>query len=290
VAGITRRDLLRFAGLAAVLAACGSRRPTSDPQRAGTAVEPAPDVPRRGRREPPTRPDVTPPEPRPDAEPDAAPADGPPDEPPDGSPAEEAPAGPTRVEVVCRDAWGATQATPHVVAQTITGLMVHHSAVVLDDNRLAPERIRRHQRRHQAQGWADIAYHLAVDRGGHVYELRDPRAAGETGTPYDPSGWLLVMAEGNFDEQEPTPAQLDGIARVLAWGAATYGVDPAAISTHRHHVPTTRCPGEALFAEVVQGRLTARVTGHLDAGGVELTPLCGAAGAARVAAIESGTA
>jgi hypothetical protein len=280
VAGITRRDLLRFAGLAAVLAACGSRR-TSD-RLPPEAVDSGPASERRPQREPPGA-EETPPEPEPDPAPASDPEPEPEEEP------QPQPAQPARVEVLCRDAWGAGPATPSPEAHTIAGLMVHHTGVRLDDNRQAPERLRLHQRHHQAQGWSDLAYHFGVDLDGNVYELRDPGVPGETGTPYDPTGWLLVVAEGNFDEQDPTEEQLTAIAQVLAWGARVFGVDPADISSHRHHVPTTRCPGEALFTEVTGGGLARRVQQHV-AGGVELTSLCGADAARRVAQIEAGTA
>ena len=53
--------------------------------------------------------------------------------------------------------------TPH----TITRMTIHHSAVVLGDNRNAPGRLRQHQQYHQdEQGWIDIAYHVGVDRTG----------------------------------------------------------------------------------------------------------------------------
>jgi hypothetical protein len=281
---LTRRDLLRFAGLAAVLAACGSRRPTADRV---PDVDDATSPERRPQRETPGAAE-DPPQSEPDSEatPDPEPEQDPAPEP---EPADEA-ASPSRVEVLCRDAWGAAPATPSPEAHAIAGLMVHHTGVRLDDNRDAPERLRLHQRHHQGQGWSDVAYHVGVDLDGNVYELRDPAVPGETGTPYDPTGWLLVVAEGNYDEQDPTDAQLDAIARVLAWGAATFDVPPTEVSTHRHHVPTTRCPGQALFDEVAEGRLARRIRRHMDDGGVELTLLCGAEGARRVAQIEAGEA
>jgi hypothetical protein len=269
VAGITRRDLLRSAGLVALLAACGTRTPAGEPEP-DAAARPEPPEPAA---EPPT-----------EIEPPPDPVEDPPEESEDEQP----PAERRRVEVVCRDAWDAEAARPTAVAHTITGLMLHHSAVVLDDDRDGPERMRLHQRHHHGQGWADIAYHLGVDRQGNVYELRDLRTSGETGTPYDPAGWLLVMAEGNYDVQDPTEEQLDAIAAVFAWGAAAFDVAPASISTHRHHVPTTACPGDSLYAEVAEGRLAARVAEVLAAGGVQLVSVCGQEGRERVATIEAG--
>ncbi len=155
------------------------------------------------------------------------------------------------VPLLCRDAWDAVPAGADPRTQTITGLMVHHSAVELVDNREAPSRMRGYQRYHQEQGWPDIAYHVGVDRNGHVYELRDPSLPGDTFTDYDPAGWLLVLADGHFDVQEPTEAQLEGVARVLAWGAQRFGTDTH-VAAHRDHAETS-CPGDHLHARVADG-------------------------------------
>lgn len=191
--------------------------------------------------------------------------------------------------MLCREAWGAAPAEPGGRRHTISRLMVHHSAVPLRSNRAAPGRFRGHQRYHQSQGWTDIAYHIGVDRRGHLYELRDVAVAGDTFTDYDPAGWLLVVAEGNFDEQTPTDEQLEGVAQALAWGAVTFGADPAGIASHRDHARTS-CPGDALHVRVEDGALTSRAREIITAGGVDLPSLCGDAGRAMVADIEAGRA
>lgn len=189
--------------------------------------------------------------------------------------------------LLCRQAWGARTPTGSGTPHQISGLMVHHSAVGLTDNRQAPGQLRNFQMFHQDAGFVDVAYHVGVDRNGNLYELRGPGTAGETFTGYDPAGWLLVLALGNFDEQAPTAAQLEGMARVLAWGAGTYGADPAHIAGHRDTAATS-CPGENLYREISSGRLTARVQEILAGGGLDLELLCGEPAAARVADIEAG--
>ena len=75
-------------------------------------------------------------------------------------------------------------------------MTLHHEAVVLGDNRNAPERLRKDQRYHQDQhGWIDIAYHVGVDRNGNLYELRSTEIAGDTATDYDTTGHFLVLCE-----------------------------------------------------------------------------------------------
>jgi N-acetylmuramoyl-L-alanine amidase-like protein len=163
--------------------------------------------------------------------------------------------------------------------------MIHHSAALLDDNRQAPAHFRNHQRYHQDQGWPDIAYHIGVDRNGNCYELRDTAIAGDTFTSYDPTGWLLVLAEGNFDEQQPSDAQVRSVAAVLAWGASAFGVDE--IAAHRD-VAATECPGDALYAFLEDGSLEAQVDALMGSGGVTLDRWCGPEAVARVDEIERG--
>lgn len=254
-----RRLLTALLGMG--LTACGvgvRERPGASP--GGTPPDPTADAPSPG---------------SPTAEPGATVEQA------EGGSADEA-EGTVTLPLVCREAWGAAPARGSLDSHEIGRLMVHHDAVVLTDNRGAPARLRQHQRFHLERGWGDIAYHVAVDRHGHAYELRDPAAPGDTATDYDPSGWFLAVGLGNFDEQAPTERQLEGLARVLAWAAGRHGTTPA-VAAHRAHA-ATRCPGEAMMAALDGlGRRTRALAGE-----VRVTRLCGAAGRERVAAIEDG--
>ena len=191
--------------------------------------------------------------------------------------------------VLCRDAWDAAAPRPGGRGHTIRQITVHHSAAVLGDNRRAPDRLRQHQRYHQdTQGWIDIAYHYGVDRHGNVYELRDTALAGDTGTDYDPAGHLLLLAEGNFDEEQPTDAQLWTLADLAAAGIERHGLGgdlATVVSGHRDHASTS-CPGAALYARLDE--LRAAVRDALDAGGVDLRAWCGSGADAHVADIRAG--
>jgi hypothetical protein len=191
------------------------------------------------------------------------------------------------VEVICRQAWGARKPTGDFRRHRIRRITVHHSAVVIRDNRIAPERFRDHQAAHQARGWPDIAYHLLIDRNGNVFEGRPRWAEGDTATNYDPRGHLLVMCEGNFERQLPSSAQVGALVDVLAWAVERYGVGIRTIRGHLEYADTA-CPGEALQSRL--GSVRRRVRERLAAGGTRLVDLCGDAGRTRVDAIEVGTA
>ena len=207
---------------------------------------------------------------------------------PDPTPTEAAPptatpSTPVAATVLCRSSWGAAPAGPTDRRHAATRVTIHHTASVLTDNRQAPGRWRGYQRFHQDQGWTDIAYHVGVDRDGNLYELRADDVPGDTFTDYDPTGHHLIVVDGNFDEQDLTPAQLESAAQAAAAACARLSVDPATIGGHRDHASTS-CPGAALYDALPALRTRAA---ELVAGGIGLVELCGPEADARVAAIEA---
>ncbi len=192
------------------------------------------------------------------------------------------------IEVICKQAWRAQPVAGEFREHQIDQITVHHTAVLLDDNRNAPARARQHQAYHQSLAWPDLAYHYLIDARGNVYEGRPVTAIGDTATEYDPSGHLLICCEGHFDQQTVPAEQYATLVRMLAWGAAEYGIDPTAIRGHRDLASTT-CPGDALHAKLADGTLFADVADVLRRGAVQLAVVCGGDGEARVATIEAGT-
>lgn len=196
--------------------------------------------------------------------------------------------GATRVvERICRAAWGAQPPDGPFTSHDIQRLTVHHSAVVLTDNRDAPRHLRVFQEDHQSRGWPDIAYHLVVDLHGNVYQGRPLLAVGDSSTAYDPTGHLLVLCLGNFEVQGVSAAQLSATIDVLAWACGRFGVSPTTIGGHRDYAATL-CPGEGLYRVITDGTVRRRVARRV--GGVRMTSLCGRAGRRRVRRIELGTA
>lgn len=251
---VGRRGLLRLAGaagLATVVAACSAGRAPADDSAAPTQTS-APEV-------------VPPITPSPARQPAVIPGQ------------------------LCRDGWGAQPARPGGVPHTPARMTIHHTAVVLGDNRNIFERLRQHQRYHQDQlGWSDIAYHLGVDRHGNIYQMRDPQIKGDTQTNYDPAGHFLVVVEGDFDQETVTAAQLDSAARAFAWSAATFGISPETLAGHRDVAHGTACPGANLYTHVVSGELNRRIENHLATGPVDLPVICFPEAEGLVSAIQAG--
>jgi hypothetical protein len=194
----------------------------------------------------------------------------------------------TSAMLICRDAWGARPARAGGKRHTITRMTLHHEAVVLGENRNAPGRLRQDQRYHQDQkGWIDIAYHVAVDRNGNLYELRSTELAGDTATDYDTTGHFLVLCEGDFDQESVSEAQLHGTAVAFAWAAQNFRIKTDTLAGHRDFAQTS-CPGANLYAHLSSGDLKRRIDALIAAGGVDLGRFCGPDAATRVAAIEAG--
>jgi len=192
------------------------------------------------------------------------------------------------LEVIARDGWGARPAKDTLVPHTITRLSVHHSGAPLKDNRRAPDRLRSAQEYHQVtKGWPDLAYHFLVDGAGNVYEGRTTAARGDSHTPYDTSGHFLVCLVGDYDQVQPQPAQLEAIARLLAWAATRFKVKAATIAGHRD-VARTSCPGKHLYARIKDGSLRQRVERLLAEGGVAMKLVAGAEARRRVSEIRRG--
>jgi hypothetical protein len=192
-----------------------------------------------------------------------------------------------RYRVICKASWGARPRTGSFHYHRIERITVHHSAVTFWDNRRAPARFRAHQRAHQERGWPDIAYHLLIDRRGHVYRGRPLWARGDTATNYNPHRHLLVMCEGNFDEQSPTKDQLRALIDVLAWACERYDLSVWRINGHRRYA-STACPGKNLSRLLTDGTIRRRVRSRIKNGGTSLVKICGDAGDALVARIVSG--
>ena len=110
--------------------------------------------------------------------------------------------------------------------------------------------------------WWDVPYHYLIDLDGHVYEGRDWHYMGETNTTYDPSGHLLISILGNYNLQEPTQAQLNAIADVMAWAVRKFDVPLDSIKGHYQYAQTD-CPGRNLRKYLEDGTFRRMVEARL---------------------------
>jgi hypothetical protein len=112
------------------------------------------------------------------------------------------------------------------------------------------------------RNWWDVPYHFLLDLDGRIYEGRDWHFMGETNTTYDPGGHFLISVIGNYERQEPTAAQLDAIADLMAWAVTTFDVPLDRIGGHYHYADTG-CPGRYLRRYLEDGTLRRMVEARL---------------------------
>lgn len=112
------------------------------------------------------------------------------------------------------------------------------------------------------RNWWDVPYHFLIDLSGRVYEGRDWRYMGETNTDYNPSGHFLISVIGNYGLQEPTQAQIEAIADLMAWAVERFDVPLDRIGGHYDYAETN-CPGDHLRELLEDGTFRSMVEQRL---------------------------
>jgi len=155
--------------------------------------------------------------------------------------------GPADPRIVPVEAWGGTTAPPAARSHRVTRVTLHHQGVTWNPQADVAAYLRRLQQwSRESKRWADVPYHFVVAPDGTAYRGRALSTPGDTNTEYDPAGHLQVMLLGNFEHQQPTPAQWEGTVGLLAHLLRSHGLDAAALGTHREFSRQTVCPGENL--------------------------------------------
>ncbi len=156
--------------------------------------------------------------------------------------------------VVSREQWKARPALPGMKPQRPTGIIVHHTAVASNPRHPLEAKLRNLQSFSQRAApeqrrgpWGDVPYHYYIDMTGRIGEGRDVRLAGDSNTPYNTVGYIQVVLEGDFEKENPAPAQLAALQRLLASLMLAWNVPAQKISVHKDHASTT-CPGRNLLA------------------------------------------
>ena len=114
------------------------------------------------------------------------------------------------------------------------------------------------------RNWWDVPYHFLLGLDGEIFEGRDYRFMGETNTTYDPAGHFLISVIGNYSAQEPTPAQLNSIADLMAWALDEFDLPLEKIGGHYNYADTG-CPGTNLRKYLEDGTFRRMVAERLKA-------------------------
>lgn len=125
------------------------------------------------------------------------------------------------------------------LAQVLTTIVVHHSALPLTDGPLQIQQKHMHDK-----GYADIGYHFVIDDAGQIYEGRKLNVRGAHTGGHN-TGTVGVVLLGNFEETQPTTAQRASLKTLVASLAGQYGI--TYLAGHRDFQPDeTVCPGRNL--------------------------------------------
>ena len=120
--------------------------------------------------------------------------------------------------------------------EQITQIIVHHTA----DNG-TPESVAHY---HVAEkGWPGIGYHFMIDKSGQIYQTNDIDTVSYHVANMNTIS-LGVTCIGNFEIDEPTPAQVESLKWII--GAAKAVIGDVAVFGHRDK-GTTLCPGKNLY-------------------------------------------
>ncbi len=149
----------------------------------------------------------------------------------------------------------------------IVRITIHHTAVKQNPERTLAQKLTSLQKFSQNPGtlgsgkskpaWPDVPYHYYIDCHGNIGEGRELQYVGDTNTEYDPTGHALIVLEGNFEEEEPTAAQLAAVRQMIAWLAARFEVPAERIGGHKDFAGTL-CPGKNLHALIPELRKVAK--------------------------------
>ena len=125
-------------------------------------------------------------------------------------------------------------------------IVIHHTGNPTDDDLSAAEI----DASHKGQGWACIGYHYVIRKDGTVEQGRPHWTVGAHAYGHN-SHTIGIHVCGNFEEAEPTDAQIESTAMLLANLCTDYGIpiDRGHIVGHRELMGTA-CPGRNLFAQM----------------------------------------
>lgn len=115
------------------------------------------------------------------------------------------------------------------------------------------------------RNWWDVPYHFLIDLEGRIYEGRDWRYKGDTNTTYEPAGHFLISVIGNYEIQQPTPAQVEAIADLMAWAISRFDLPLDRIGGHYEYAETA-CPGRYFRGMIEDGTFRAKVEERTGAG------------------------
>ena len=156
-----------------------------------------------------------------------------------------------------RRQWGASEEVQLKIALgKPVRITIHHSGGAIFsaiERDLVGSAIKGIQSTHvDSKGWDDIGYHLIVDPAGRLWEGRHlDRIGAHAGSRKLNQGNIGILVLGNFDLQQPVPAQLARLDELLTRLQRRFAIAASEIYTHNairalENLGATACPGSHL--------------------------------------------
>ena len=164
----------------------------------------------------------------------------------------------TDLDVIPRGRWASTGTRTGRVnpMNGVNRITLHHegwNTVTFDDVSTTSDRLERIRRNHVNNlGWGDIGYHYIIDRAGRLWEGRPLRYQGAHVGGHNENN-LGIMILGNFDNQQPTQAQLRAMIDTVRVFRRRHNVPAHRVVTHQEITPTA-CPGRSLQPQIARLR------------------------------------
>ena len=162
-------------------------------------------------------------------------------------------------KIVSRAEWKARPPTGPMKPHQQRFITIHHTATKQKMGVPVGEKLQHLQQFSQHEGklaggkikppWPDVPYHFYIGCDGDIGEGRDVNFVGDTNTEYNPAGHVLVTLEGNFQEENPTEAQIKATRELVAWLAQKYKIPAEKIRAHKDYAQTA-CPGKNLYRRI----------------------------------------
>jgi len=157
--------------------------------------------------------------------------------------------------ILSRDTWKARKPTSEMKVHKPRYLTIHHTATPQNAKAPIAQKMRNLQQFSQSEAqlatgrfkpsWADIPYHFYIGVNGEIAEGRDTKYVGDTNTPYDPTGHIQIVLEGNFEKEGPAARQLQSLNHLAVWLSLVWGISPSEMKGHSAYIATA-CPGKNL--------------------------------------------
>ena len=148
---------------------------------------------------------------------------------------------------------------PATPARDWTAIVIHHTAT----ERGSVESI---HESHVAKEWLGIGYHFVIGNGNGMsdgeieptFRWREQIHGAHAGSDEYNQHGIGIALVGNFDEQPPTPAQIEAVKQLVGELKSQYEIESERVVGHSE-VKATACPGKLFpMDEVSQVSLTKR--------------------------------